>query len=275
MPLSPLRRDPHALYEASVLSAEYDLDFFARVYRRHRGRPFRLLREDFCGTAALACAWVRRGPRHYAWGVDHDPRVLAWAARHHLPRLRRAASRVALLRRDVRRLLHPKVDVVAAMNFSYWTFKGRDTLREYFRQARRSLRPGGMLFVNAFGGTEAMREMTERRRIRSSQGPDGLRIPGFTYVWEQVRFNPVDHHLLCHIHFRLGDGTWLRRAFHYDWRLWTLPEIQELMIEAGFRAAEVYVEGWDDEKGESDGIYRPRRRFTNQEGWLANIVGLR
>lgn len=275
MSLSPLRRDPHALYEASVLGVDYDLDFFERVYRRHRGKPFRRLREDFCGTAAMACAWVSRHPSHQAWGVDTDARVLAWAARHHLARMRLAASRVTLLRRDVRQVVRPAVDVVAAMNFSYWVFHDRDRLRDYFRQVRRSLAQGGILFVNAFGGMEAQGILTERRRIAGSQGPDGLRIPAFSYVWEHASFNPIDHRLLCHIHFKLGDGTKLDRAFTYDWRLWTLPEIQELMHEAGFSGVEVYVEGWDDKKNEADGVYRRKKTFVNQEGWLAYVVGLR
>ena len=52
--------DRHLLYSASVQSVDADLDFFQRIYKRKRKKPFRLLREDFCGTAILACDWVRR-----------------------------------------------------------------------------------------------------------------------------------------------------------------------------------------------------------------------
>ena len=70
------------------------------------------------------------------------------------------------------------------------------------------------------------------------------------------------------------DGTRLRRAFSYDWRFWTLPELRELLEEAGFSSVEVYVEGWDEDDEEGDGVYRRRTFFENQEGWVANIVGL-
>ena len=275
MHLSPLRDDPLTLYEASVLSTEFDLDFIERAYRAARGRGFTRLREDFCGTAALACAWALRKPTNTAIGVDHDLKVLAWARRHHLASMREAARRVTLARHDVRRVTRPPVDVVVALNFSYWVFHERDGLRRYFSAARRSLRAGGMLVVNAFGGTEAIDVIEERRRIPASQGPDGLRIPGFTYVWEHESFNPVDHRIRCAIHFRLANGRWMRRAFHYDWRLWTLPEIREVMREAGFRDTHVYAQGWDEGRMEGDGRFRRTESFANQAGWLTYVVGLK
>jgi SAM-dependent methyltransferase len=267
--------DRHRLYEASVQGVEYDLDFFARVYRSIRGRRFTRLREDFCGTAAMACAWALRGPRHRAWGVDLDRETLEWSRRHHLAHMRGAARRVTLLRADVRRARLPRVDVIAAFNFSYWVFHRRRELVGYFRAARRGLAPGGLMFANAFGGSEATGTLTESRRIPASQAADGRRVPPFTYVWEQARFNPVDHRLLCHIHFRLVDGRMRRRAFTYDWRLWTLPEIVDAMREAGFADARVYAEGWDDARHAPDDVYRRRVRFEQQESWLAVVVGVR
>src|SRR5436309_15767335 len=102
-----MERDRHVLYEAAVQGVDYDLDLFARIYRRHRGRRFTRLREDFCGTASLACAWARRHPENEAWAVDHDPRVLEWARAHRLPRLRRAASRAHRIRAHVRTAAGP------------------------------------------------------------------------------------------------------------------------------------------------------------------------
>ena len=53
----------------------------------------------------------------------------------------------------------------------------------------------------------------------------------------------------------------------------TLPEMQELLLDAGFASTEVYVEGWDDEEDEADGIFRKRSYFENQAGWVAYVVG--
>ncbi len=267
-------RDRHLLYSASVQSADADLDFFQRVYKRKRGKRFTTLREDFCGTALLACEFVKRGPRNRAIGIDLDRPTLDWGRGRYLPALGKAAERLTLIEGNVLDPGHPKAEVVAALNFSYSVFKTRDPLRGYFAAVRKALLPGGLFFLDAFGGTEAMDEDEEDRKIPSSTAFDGTKIPKFTYVWEQAAFNPVNHDILCHIHFKLADGARLRRAFTYDWRLWTLPELQELMLEAGFADAEVYVEGWDDEEDDTDGIFRRRKRFENQSGWVAYVVGL-
>ena len=269
------RPDRHVLYEAAVQGADYDLDFMERVYRRLNGRAFVRFREDFCGTALVAAAWALRRPENRAWGVDLDRATLEWARRHRLARMRDAASRVKLLRRDVRTVEAPAVDVVAAYNYSYWVFHRRRDLLAYFRAVRRSLRPGGLFFLTAFGGSEAQGTLTERKRVTTSYSADGERVPPFTYVWEQQRFNVVDHRLRCHIHFQLRDGTTIRRAFSYDWRLWTLPEVSDALAEAGFRRSMAYVEGWDDKRNRPDDVLRVRRHFPNQESWLAVVVGVR
>lgn len=267
-------RDKHLLYSAAVQSVDVDLDFLQRVYRRRHGEKFHRFREDFCGTAAMACDWVARHDRNEAIGVDLDQATLDWGARHYVATLGDAAKRLTLLCRDVLEVDRPRVDVVAAQNFSYSVFKTRELLGRYFRRVRKSLRPGGLFFVDALGGTEAMVAQVEKRRIPASKAWNGVRLPAFTYVWEQVSFNPVDHDFKCNIHFKLSDGTKINRAFHYDWRLWSLPELQELMLEAGFAATEVYLEGWDDEEDDTDGVFRRRKRFDNHEAWVAYVVGL-
>ena len=267
--------DRHVLYEAAVQGVEYDLDFVARVHRRNSDRPLRDLREDFCGTAALAAAWALRRPQHRAWGVDHDRRVLAWARAHRVPRLGEVARRLKLARRDVRRCRTPRVDAVVALNFSYWILRERRDLLRYFRAAHDSLRRGGVFVLNAYGGTETMDTLVEKQRVAPSRSVEGDPVPGFTYIWEHTAFNPVDHELRCAIHFDLGGGRVMRRAFTYHWRLWTLPEIREVLAEAGFRGADVYIEDWDERRNRPGDVYRRRVRFQNQTGWLAYVVGRR
>ena len=270
--------DRHVLYSAAVQSTDVDLDFFERVYRRHRGRRFRLLREDFCGTAALACDWVNRRPENRAWGIDLDRATLDWGRRNYVSRLGDARSRLTLLCGDVLEARTPKVDVVCALNFSYFVFHRRAELLRYLRAARRALRPDGLLFLDLYGGTEAICPETETRRIAACIAFDGTRVPAFTYVWEQASYNPVDHRTVCHISFRVrrnGRSRTIRRAFTYDWRLWTVGELRDLLDEAGFRGSDVYVEGWDDKANETDGVYRRRTRFENQSGWVAYLVGIR
>jgi SAM-dependent methyltransferase len=272
---SPIAPDRLLLYTPAVQHVEHDLDVLERIYRNRNGRAPVLLREDFCGTAALASEWVRRGSRRRAWGLDLHGATLAWARRRRLPALGPAAERITLVQADARRVTRPPADLVVALNYSYWVFHRRAELRAYFRAARASLAPGGLLCLDAFGGTGAMEALVETRHVPASRGPGGQRVPAFRYVWEQAAFNPVDHRLSCRIHIRLRDGRELRRAFAYDWRMWTLPEIRELLAEAGFRESIVYLQDWDDEGHRALGSYSRRRRFDNQLTWLVYVVGVR
>ncbi len=177
------------------------------------------LREDFCGTASLACEWVRTGPRRHAIGVDLDADVLDWGRRNRVARLPETArARVKLLNDDVRSVSTDPVDIVGAFNFSYFCFKTRDEMRGYFARVHGALNADGLFFLDAFGGPEASDFTKEKTKI-----------DGFTYVWEQAEFEPVTSRILCHIHFKFPDGSKIKRAFTYDWRLWTLPELRELL----------------------------------------------
>jgi len=265
--------DKQMLYTAAVQSVDADADFFQRIYKKKRGERCTRLREDFCGTAALACEWVGRSKQNEAWGVDLHRPTLDWGRKYNVPTIGAAAERLHLIEGDVLEPREPAVDVAVAMNFSYSVFKNRELLGRYFSVVRKTLRPGGILFTDALGGPEAMDSMLEKRKIKRSKAPDGTKVPGFTYVWEQASFNPVNHDFKCHIHFKLPDGSKMKRAFTYDWRLWTLPEVQELMIEAGFAETAVYGEGWDDETDDTDGIFRRRKKFDNQSAWVAYVVG--
>ena len=79
--------DRYDLYLRSVQSPEHEIDFFRKTYQRTYGGVAKLLREDFCGTAAVCCEWVRGRPQRRAIGVDIDPVPLAWGREHNLARL--------------------------------------------------------------------------------------------------------------------------------------------------------------------------------------------
>jgi len=259
------RADRHRLYELAVQCAEAEVDFVIDTFRELRGRKPLHLREDFCGTANVCCEWVRRGARYTAIGVDLDGEVLDWSRRHRLSALtERQRSRVALLQDDVLNAQTQPADVVLAMNFSYWLFKQRSDLLRYFRTVRDNLVDDGIFFLDAYGGYDAFREIDEEREI-----DDGGE--GFTYIWDQDRFNPVDNHLICHIHFAFPDGSVMERAFTYDWRLYTLPEIRDLLDEAGFSRTTVYWQGWDED-GEASGEFYPTETADADAGWICYLV---
>jgi SAM-dependent methyltransferase len=255
----PSPHDRHVLYERAVQHADSELDLVDRAVRRGGGTP-RRLREDFSGTALLSAAWVRRGRDRSAVAVDLDASVHGWARAHRAPGLGAAAARLELVEADVREGPPGPFDAVIAFNFSYGALQTRAALGAYLRSAAAALAPGGALLLDAYGGWDAEKELVERRRIGG----------GVTYVWEQESFDPITRRVRCAIHFELPGGRRLRRAFTYDWRLWTLPELTELVREAGLDPEVL----WDVAPRGST-RYVPRRTAGNQGGWIAYVVGRR
>jgi len=256
------RADKYALYQVAVQDPEGDVVRVRRMYERLYGRTPRTLREDFCGAAAFACAWVAGHRENRAWGVDLDPEPLAWGREHNVAKLRpEQAARLRLLEGDVRTARTPKVDVLAAFNFSFFLFKERAALLHYFRRCHAALASDGMFVLDAYGGPEAMEKRKERRRCE-----------GFTYVWDQARFDPITHDASCYIHFEFRDGSKLPRVWGYHWRLWTIPELRDLLAEAGFSETTVYWEGTELATNEPNGIFRPRTSAEEDPAWIAYLA---
>jgi hypothetical protein len=253
--------DKFILYQLAVQSADAEADFIDRVYKKTYGRPATLFREDFCGTCLISCEWVRLRRANRAYGVDLHAPTLRWGREHNIAALPdEAAGRIRQIREDVRKVTTPKVHIVGAFNFSYFIFKERPVLLAYFKAVRRSLQRQGLFVLDAYGGWESQQVMKEKTKLK-----------GFTYVWEQSEYNPINDHTQCHITFRFPDGTTMKRAFTYDWRLWTLGGIRDALADAGFSRTEVFWEG-EDKEGEGNGIYRQQKRAENGPGWNAYVV---
>jgi cyclopropane fatty-acyl-phospholipid synthase-like methyltransferase len=256
--------DVHQLYEDAVQDPEGDVAIVRRIFKKRYNRDPHTLREDFCGTAAMACAWVRTHDANAAWGVDFDPDPLAWGQERHVAKLREdQQKRITLLEGDVRDASHEAVDVTVAFNFSYFVFQQRADLVSYFKKALSTLRDEGLFVVDLYGGAEAQRTLTETREHED-----------FDYVWDQDEFDPIHHHAMNYIHFEFPDGSRINRAFTYDWRLWTIPEIREAMQEAGFSETEAYWERTDQKTNEGTGVYYRTERADDDPAWVAYVVGV-
>jgi len=257
--------DRHDLYQRSVQDTEAEIDFVAETWNRLRQRPAELLREDFCGTANTACEWVRRSEGHYAIGIDLDRDVLDWGERNNIAELSgHEQRRIELVQGNVLDAAYRVADIVLAMNFSYFIFRTRDDMRAYFNCVHEGLAEDGIFFLDAYGGYDAPRELEERREC-----------DGFTYVWDQAVFNPIDSCMTCNIHFEFPDGSVMERAFTYHWRLWTLPELREILYEAGFSRVDIYWEGTDESGQEGNGVFTPAEVGDADAGWVCYIVAQR
>jgi hypothetical protein len=263
------RADKYALYGLSVQEPANEAEFFTKTYKELNGRDPRILREDFCGTHAVCCEWVKLNADNVAYGIDLDPEPLAWGKANLQPGLTDdQRRRIALYEDDVRTAAEVKADVLAAQNFSFFLFKTRDAVRGYFAQALANLADDGIMVMDMMGGSECYEE--DHQDIRTIE-TDVKGFKKFKYIWEQKRFNPITADALFHIHFRFKDGSKLDKAFTYDWRFWTIPEVNELLLEAGFSDVTVYWEE-TDEDGEETGEFVPATEGPADPSWIAYIV---
>lgn len=260
------RADRYDLYQQSVQEPEAEVRFFKRAYKDAFDRKPAVLREDFCGAAAVCAQWVRDKKHHEAFGVDLDPEPLAWGTEHNLGPLKRSQrARVELIEGDVRDELPRKADVIAGQNFSFFYFKTRPELLQYFAAAYANLDKYGVLVLDMLGGGESMNDRTVDVRDQD----------GFQYVWDQHRFDPTSHECDFRIHFRFPDGSELTNAFRYQWRFWTLPEVRELLTEAGFADVRVYWEGTDKD-GDGNGVFKRRTKGVhNDPSWICYVVAVK
>lgn len=239
-----------------------DVEVFARWFRRIKGRVPVTLREDFCGTAVLCREWARSRRDRVAHGVDLDEPTLRWGLRNRIePAGADVAERVHLQCADVREPKTPRVDLTCALNFSYSVFHERADLVDYFRAVRQGLRSDGLFVLDSLGGRDSMIE----DEVRQDLGD-------FVYVWDQAMFDALTHRMRAYIHFELPDGSVLRRAFTYDWRLWTVPELRDALLEAGFSRVRPL---WEKEGpgGEETGVfYEPKRPVANQDVWWTYLL---
>ncbi len=258
------RADRFALYERAVQDPDSEIRRIERVFQRRTGTRPATLREDFCGTGWLSTRWVRSRRDRCALGIDRDPAPLSSGRARHLRALGEAASRLELRQADVRDAHPGPFDVAVAFNYSYYALRSREALRLYLRSVSESLRPGGLLFLDALGGWEVHQPSLEERALQG----------GVVYQWEQLGFDAIWSNLRCAIHFRFPDGSRLHRAFEYDWRLWSLLELRELLEETGFEGIEVL---WEDATAEGTGAgrFRVRNRAEDEPCWNAYVVASR
>ena len=253
--------DKYWHYRHSVQSPDLDVRFMRKCYRELKHKEPYLFREDFCLTFDLSCEWVKLHTRNKALAVDIDNKPLKYGKAHYLSQLSpHQQKRLKTLNSNVLNVRSPKADIIGANNFSYFTFKQRADLKKYFQNCLKCLKPQGILILDCFGGSqcqEANEEAVDHGR--------------FTYYWDQVSFDPISHEAKFYIHYKRKGEKKRQKVFRYDWRLWTIPELKELLKEAGFKKTHVYWEG-TAKNGEGNGRFSRKNKGEECDSWIAYIV---
>ena len=260
--------DKYHFYEESVQSPAEDIELFVRLYKQARHREPRHMREDFCGTFMLACEFVKLDKRNTAEGLDLDSEPLNYGKLNHLSKLTAdQKGRLEILKRNVISVSRKKADLIVANNFSFYIFREREVLVEYFKNVYRSLARGGVLILEMVGGPGFVEKTKEQRTIKVM----GKRK--FKYIWQQKSFNPINREGHYAIHFQLPNGHQAKNAFTYHWRIWTIPEVRDALREAGFKDTCTYWE--TSHRGVATGEFVRTEKGDNDWTWLSYVGGLK
>lgn len=256
--------DKYDFYRTAVQSPEDDVEFYLERYKELRkGKKPRVLREDFCGGGAISCEWVKLDKTHKSAGLDLDPEPMDYGRKHYISELKtEQQKRVALIKKDVLSGNLPTADIAVAVNFSYFLFKKREILKKYFKNVFESLNHKGLFILDIFGGTNCTHPIQDRTKNRK-----------FTYYWDQQSFDPVTNEAYFEIHFKYK-GKKYKNIFNYDWRMWSIQEVKEVLLEVGFQDVKVYWEG-DDKNGGGNGIFTQVEKGEACLSWIAYIVGIK
>lgn len=256
--------DKYEYYEKSVQNPSNEVEFFNEKFKEIRKRKPHNLREDFCGTGAITCEWVKQGEDHHAWGIDLDPEPIGYGKDHHFAKLSsKEQSRVRYIEGNVLTASTPKVDIAFAFNFSYYIFKERKQLIDYFSKVREALVDDGVFFIDLFGGPDSQTLMT-----------DVIEHDGFKYYWECQEFNPLNNHCRFAIHFKRKGEKKRKNVFVYNWRMWVMAELKEILLDAGFTKCISYWEGEDDD-GDGDGQFFQTEEAENCDAWVTYIAAVK
>ncbi|MDZ4676545.1 MAG: class I SAM-dependent methyltransferase [Oligoflexia bacterium] len=259
--------DKYALYEVSVQSPDTQVDIYLDIYNDINKKKPRHFREDFCSTFILSLEWVKRHKSHTAVGIDLDSEPLRYGKKMHLSKLSTdQKKRMRLLRQNVISVTKPKADIIGVGNFSFYIFQKRDVLIEYFKCCLKSLQKKGIIVLEMAGGPGTIEQRKETKTVKMSRGKK------FKYIWDQKSFDPIPRQAHYAIHFKFADGSTLKNAFTYDWRVWTIPEVREALYEAGFSKTYVY---WDQSDSGNSYDYLQTEKATNDHAWVSQIVGVK
>ncbi len=252
--------DKYRMYEESVQNPEGDLEIINREYFKIFKKKPLLLREDFSGTSLLSHHWVKQGEEYKAFAVDLDPVPLDYGIRNHSSGLSHSEKqRLKIIQGNVLDPFLNKVDVVVAFNFSYFIFKKREDLLNYFKAVKKSIGDNGVFIIDLFGGTEAFQEFEEKTKFKKH-----------IYHWDCKNFNPITGECLYYIHFKVGNHKF-EKVFTYDWRMWGIPELCEIMKDAGLGVVTTFWEG-DDGIGGGNGEFYATKDAENCQSWVTYIL---
>ena len=255
--------DKYFYYKKSVQSPIEDIRFFQKTFKHFFKQPAHVFREDFCGTFYLAYHWIKDHFKNKATAIDTDKESIEYGNKHHFSKLTPAQQgRLQVLNKNVLDKNLPKADIVSVSNFSYFALKERRLMLKYFKNVHKALSKKGLFIIDVIGGPDC--EALSEEEVKHKD---------FNYYWDQDSFDPISRTGQFYIHFKRKGEKKRKKEFRYDWRLWSIPELKDILTEAGFSKVYTYWEG-TNKKGEGNGRFKQAKKGDICDTWIAYLVNL-
>lgn len=234
--------DKHDLYELCVQNPEALIPLLNAIH----GDTPKILAEDFSGTAILSHQWIAQSESHHAFCTDLDQEALQKHGDH--PQIKKQLINV----NDAT----DQADILFVGNFSIGYHHTRAELVTYLKQAHARLKQtNGIFLCDTYGGENAY---TLGGVHRPTPMGDGRLC---RYTWEQRDADPLTGMVTDVIHFRIEHAGTITEeyddAFTYHWRLWSVPELRDAMLEAGFTKVQCYAKLPDAVDDEGNAYINP------------------
>jgi ubiquinone/menaquinone biosynthesis C-methylase UbiE len=206
-------------------------DFALRAASRQAGNRSRVL-ELGCGTGRVAIPVAKAGAT--VIGVDRSASMLARARMK--VRRARLASRVKLIRSDIRHLPFPDkaFELVMAPYGILQSLLDEKLLSATLKDVRRVIARDGIFGLELVADLPAWDEYSNRLSLRGNRGPNGKPIA----LVESVKQDRRNHITRFEQEFVEGRGkTATRKKFSLAFRTLSVPQMVQRLEKAGFEVA--------------------------------------
>lgn len=255
----------YALYCEFVQEPSRDIQFLNRIFKKIRkGKIPHKVKEDFCGSFYFSSEWVKSHKKRKAVAVDIDWEPLRQGYHSYYNEMSSdQKNRLTIIQGDVCHKFGDSVDINFASNFSYNCIKERTQLKKYFKSVFENLNSRGIFVMDHFGGADTLMPYLDRI-------PSKLLGEKWYYEWELKKYNPNTAEALYYIHFsRSKSKREFPRVFTYDWRMWSLQELKDILLEVGFKDVAFY---WEDDR---DHFSLKPQGDTSLSTWVVHVVGIK
>jgi hypothetical protein len=138
----------YKMYQAAVQDPHQQIRTFKKAFCDNFDYEPLVLKEDFSGTFWISSEWVKLGAHKVASAIDLSKEVLDVGRVLHYDKLSSPQKkRLHIYQQDVSAPGKIKADIVAGCNFSFFIFRERQKLLNYFKGAKASLKKNG-IFTN-------------------------------------------------------------------------------------------------------------------------------